>query len=705
MTIMDFTQKYNLNLNSQQLAAVSAVDKPVMLLAVPGSGKTTVLVSRIGYIVNALNFAPENVLAITYTRATASDMKQRYCSVFGFESGEKVEFCTINGLCARILYYYSRTVKPNPFELMTDDKQLRLLMLDIYKRFCKDYPTDGDIKDVMTQIAYCKNMMLYGDAIKKFDTPGRPFSQMYDAYDQWMRDNNKMDYDDQMRYARIIMNKYPNILHHYQNQYKFICVDEAQDTSKIQHSIINMLAARGSNLFMVGDEDQSIYGFRAAYPEALVNFEKEHTGSEVLLLEKNYRSNAKIVDIADKFISKNVSRHAKTMLAARPAGSDIKNITVSERSEQYTYLLKIARECRRQTAVLYRENESALPLIDLLERENIPYNVRANDNSFFTGRIVRDIADIAALSENPFDTEVFMRIYYKLKLYINKQTAEHVCNLCRRGDIDITQALIFLNRNDWNKQKFERFRTNMALLKTENGDKAISRIAYEMNYREYLIDNNLPDDGLDILMAIGENEHSLRALLNRLETLRDILVNKKNNNNCGFILSTIHSSKGLEYDAVYLIDIFDGIIPSDASDKAAPRNSDAFRDYEEERRLFYVAMTRAKNDLNIFSIRFRRSAFADEIFREEKTVHNTKASSLPSSSTNKIDTKEYIKYLNRLIAGVEVKHPKFGKGKITSREDDILTIDFDDAGTKKIGAQFAFTTKGFVIIDNNSTSS
>ena len=705
MTLTEFTNKYHLTLNTQQLAAVSAVDKPVLLLAVPGSGKTTVLVSRIGYIINCLGAAPESILAVTYTRAAAADMKQRYCSIFGDESGGKVEFCTINGLCARILNYYSRTVKPNPYTLLTDAGTLKALLLDIYKHYCKDYPTDGDIQDLMTQIAYCKNMMLNNDEIKKLDKPGHPFSKMYDAYDKWMRDNGKMDYDDQMKFARIIMGKYPDILRHYQKQYRFICVDEAQDTSKIQHTIINMLAGGGSNLFMVGDEDQSIYGFRAAYPEALINFESNYPGGTVLLLEENYRSNAKIVEAADKFISSNVSRHAKTMRAARPAGADLREIPLASREEQYSHLLNAAKTGKRQTAVLYRENESALPLIDLLEREHIPYNVRANDTNFFTGRIVRDVTDISALAEDPCNTDAFMRIYYKLKLFINKQTAEQACSLCHRGDMDIPQALIFLNSNDRNKQKFEQFSTNLTLLKTDTGDKAISRISYEMNYKDYLIDKDLPDGSLDTLKAIGKNEPSLRALLSRLETLRGIIVNKKNIGDCRFILSTIHSAKGLEYDVVYLLDIYDGVLPSDAADKAAQKDSDAFRNYEEERRLFYVAMTRAKNDLSIFSIRFRRSMFLDEVFGREKPVLKSAPSSLtPASASKSFDYKAYYAFLKELSVGTKVSHPKFGRGTITDVNDDILTIAFDDVGTKKIGAQFAFTNSGFKVFTNDSES-
>ena len=200
-----------------------------------------------------------------------------------------------------------------------------------------------------------------------------------------------MDYDDQMLYAYKMLRMDSRLLEHFQNLYPYICVDEAQDTSKIQHAIIALLAAKSENLFMVGDEDQSIYGFRAAYPEALLDFEKDHPGARVLLMEENFRSNAKIVSAADKFIQKNTLRHEKHMKAAREAGTDIRKISLKSRKAQYVYLMKIAQECSTETAVLYRDNECAIPLIDLLERKHIPYRMRNAELSFFTHRTVLDI--------------------------------------------------------------------------------------------------------------------------------------------------------------------------------------------------------------------------------------------------------------------------------------------------------------------------
>ena len=194
-----------------------------------------------------------------------------------------------------------------------------------------------------------------------------------------------------MIYAYRLLKSAPWLLDYYQNLYPYICVDEAQDTSKIQHEIIALLASKNENLFMVGDEDQSIYGFRAAYPEALLSFEKNHKGAKVLLMEDNYRSNGNIVAAADRFIQKNTFRHEKHMKATKMAGSEIKGILLESRVAQYVYLLRMAGDCKEQTAVLYRDNESVIPLVDLLERNNVQYQIRNAELSFFTNRIVVDI--------------------------------------------------------------------------------------------------------------------------------------------------------------------------------------------------------------------------------------------------------------------------------------------------------------------------
>ena len=217
--------------------------------------------------------------------------------------------------------------------------------------------------------------------------------------------------------------------------YPYICVDEAQDTSKIQHAIIALLTDKAQNIFMVGDEDQSIYGFRAAYPKALLSFEKNYPDAKVLLMEENFRSNADIVTAADQFIQKNTMRHAKHMTAGNSCKGKVRQIDLNSRMAQYTYLLKVAEECRDQTAVLYRDNECALPLIDLLERNNVPYRMRNAELTFFSHRVVVDITNIINFALNPKDTDIFLKIYYKLSMYIKKQDAIEIARIRDRKSV------------------------------------------------------------------------------------------------------------------------------------------------------------------------------------------------------------------------------------------------------------------------------
>ena len=252
-----------------------------------------------------------------------------------------------------------------------------------------------------------------------------------------------MDYDDQMVYAYTMLRSVPELLRHFQELYPYICVDEAQDTSKIQHAIIALLASGSENLFMVGDEDQSIYGFRAAYPEALLTFEKNYPDAKVLLMEENFRSDARIVLAADRFIQKNTLRHEKHMKAARKPASDIREISLRSRKAQYTYLAKLAEGCTSQTAILYRDNECILPLVDLLERNGIPYQMRNAELSFFSHRTILDIINIIKLAQNPMDTEAFLQIYYKIGTYLRKQDAIRIARISEEKD---TRSWMWLQR-------------------------------------------------------------------------------------------------------------------------------------------------------------------------------------------------------------------------------------------------------------------
>lgn len=333
MTYEDFCNKFHIRLNQQQLDAVRAIEGPVLLLAVPGSGKTTVLVTRLGYMIYCAGIAPEKILTVTYTVAAARDMSARFCSSFGNELKGRMAFRTINGICAKIIQYYGNRIGKSAFSLASENEGINKMLSDTFRRTQEAYATESDLKGIRTLITYIKNRMLTGEEIRELDEEtGVKISEIYKAYCKEMYSQHLMDYDDQMLYAYNILRKSPETLEYFQNKYTYICVDEAQDTSKIQHAIIRLLAGSRDNLFMVGDEDQSIYGFRAAYPEALLSFEKDHPGARVLLMEKNFRSNGEIVAAADRFIQKNILRHEKHMTASREAGAGIEEITLKDRN-------------------------------------------------------------------------------------------------------------------------------------------------------------------------------------------------------------------------------------------------------------------------------------------------------------------------------------------------------------------------------------
>ncbi len=602
-----------MKLNDKQMEAVQTVDGPVLLLAVPGSGKTTVLVNRLGYMIYEKGIAPENILTLTYTVAATRDMAKRFESIFGTELSDRLEFRTINGICSKVIAHYGRLIGKNAFELLTDDKEMIRLISNIYLNVQGEYPTESDVKSIRTLITYCKNMYLAGDEIEKLGkSEGVNLKRIYDMYNNELKARSLMDYDDQMLYAYRILKGAPELLDYYRNLYKYICVDEAQDTSKIQHMIISLLAGESGNLFMVGDEDQSIYGFRAAYPDALLNFEKEHPGARVLVMDQNYRSNANIVDAADVFIQHNKDRHEKRICATREAQNDI-NIVKLDRANQYVYLAKVADNVNTKTAVLYRDNESALPLVDILERKNIPYSIKNVDMAFFTSKVVMDIVNMLRFAYVPMDEDLFMRFYFKLQLYLSKKDALRMCQLAEDHHCGILDAAEFAGVNGYVLGNCRAIRTHFKNMADESPYKAINRIEQFMGYGDYLYSNNMDTNKLFILKMLAKKEKDIPSFINRLNDLRTILTEKENAKDCDFILSTIHSSKGLEYDDVFIIDVLDGVFPDKVVRKNSKATSQEKKDFEEERRIFYVGMTRAKDRLTIFKYENRPSTFIREL--------------------------------------------------------------------------------------------
>lgn len=721
----EFETTFSVKLNQQQKEAVQSTKGPVLLLAVPGSGKTTVLVTRLGYMIYCKNIPPERILTVTYTVAATKDMSERFAVRFGEDMAKRLEFRTINGICARIIQYYGRRIGKTPFELVKDEKATTGMLIRICQDHGMGYPTESDLKNVRTLLTYIKNMMLNEEELQKLEEESDiRIAGIYREYCRQMREQKLMDYDDQMLYAYNMLRKDPGVLAYFQNRYPYICVDEAQDTSKIQHAIIALLAAGTGNLFMVGDEDQSIYGFRAAYPEALLSFEKKHPGAKVLLMEENFRSNAKIVEAADKFIQKNTLRHEKHMRAAREAGADIREISLKSRKAQYVYLMKAAQECTTgmagmsgseehrgradasvtETAVLYRDNECAIPLIDLLERKNIPYRMRNADLSFFTHRTVLDVQNIIRFAMDPKDTELFMQIYYRLKLFFNKKDALRYAQISQEKDMEVLDAALkYGNLEKYQEDNIRNLKRQMVRILNMPGDEAVNQILTYMGYQDYLKKMGMNVNKLETVKLIGSRVESPEKLLERLEELRTIIQEKVSDKDCPLILSTMHASKGLEYDTVYLLDVMDGILPEKVLANPRTASKEELETYEEERRLFYVGVTRAKNQLNVFTTN-KPSKFCSELLGKRNLRENQQKEYAgikkwgdysPAGTygikgngmyhgygtghgSQKQPGKSYQELADALGEGVIVKHKKFGEGVVVDMEGEHIRIQFGD---------------------------
>ena len=721
----EFETTFSVKLNQQQKEAVQSTKGPVLLLAVPGSGKTTVLVTRLGYMIYCKNIPPESILTVTYTVAATKDMSERFAVRFGEDMAKRLEFRTINGICAMIIQYYGRRIGKTPFELVKDEKATTGMLIKICQDHGMGYPTESDLKNVRTLITYIKNMMLNEEELQKLEEESDiRIAGIYREYCRQMREQKLMDYDDQMLYAYNILRKDPGVLAYFQNRYPYICVDEAQDTSKIQHAIIALLAAGTGNLFMVGDEDQSIYGFRAAYPEALLSFEKKHSGAKVLLMEENFRSNAKIVEAADKFIQKNTLRHEKHMRAAREAGADIREISLKSRKAQYVYLMKAAQECTTgmagmsgseehrgradasvtETAVLYRDNECAIPLIDLLERKNIPYRMRNADLSFFTHRTVLDVQNIIRFAMDPKDTELFMQIYYRLKLFFNKKDALRYAQISQEKDMEVLDAALkYGNLEKYQEDNIRNLKRQMVRILNMPGNEAVNQILTYMGYQDYLKKMGMNANKLETVKLIGSRVESPEKLLERLEELRTIIQEKVSDKDCPFILSTMHASKGLEYDTVYLLDVMDGILPEKVLANPRTASKEELKTYEEERRLFYVGVTRAKNQLNVFTTN-KPSKFCSELLGKRNLRENQQKEYAgikkwgdysPAGTygikgngmyhgygtghgSQKQPGKSYQELADALGEGMIVKHKKFGEGVVVDMEGEHIRIQFGD---------------------------
>lgn len=675
-------------LNPQQRAAVAAVDGPVLLLAVPGSGKTTVLITRLGYMTEVCGIAPESILTMTYTVAATQEMRTRFAARFGEAEAARMEFRTINGVAARIIALYSRMYGRTPPDLLQSESETTPLLLQLWQSINHEYAAESTLKELRTAITYIKNMCLTDAELDELETDLENLPELYRAYQQALKARHKMDYDDQLCFALQILNGAPAVAAAFRKRYRYFCVDESQDTSRVQHEIIRVLAQQSGNLFMVGDEDQSIYGFRAAYPQALMDFEKTYPGARVLLMEENYRSREPILAAANRFVARNRYRRPKTIAPTQGAGEPIRVVEVRRRADQLDFLFAEAQHCEVETAVLFRNHESALPIIDLCERRGVPYGCKAVEQTFFTNKIVRDVADIFALAARPDDAGTFLRCYFKFGVPVTRAQALYAAGQARQHGQGCWTALI--------NEDSIRPRTRAAMAEVAAGlarlprmaaDDAVRFLTDQLGYGKYLDKNGMDRAKLAVLEMLGAQEPTPRRLLRRLAELRTIVQEHVTPPGCKFLLSTIHSAKGLEYDRVILLDVLDGILP--AKPELCCRTPAETRQYEEDRRLFYVAMTRARQELVLFDCTAERSSFAQEVL-SGLPGHRSRPDAVPAGHRPAPAAARKplppVDMAAITAVGARVRHAVFGPGTVESAEGGRVTVRFA-AGARTLDAR------------------
>ena len=595
---------------SQQVDAIKHFEGPALILAVPGSGKTTVLLNRILNLINNHNIDPSKIILITFSKSQGIDMERRFLAQ-NPEFRGKITFKTIHAFCYEIVRNYMKlkNIKKTLIEGNNEFNRILILKRLYYQKNYKKL-SDEEINDFFSIYDYTKNKMYdFEGYIRKnhFISNRSLMLKLYNLYDEIKIQNNFMDFNDLLILANEYISTDKKLLKALKNRYKFFQIDEGQDTSTLQFEIIRKIVFPENNVFIVADDDQSIYSFRGASPENLLNFKNIYPNSKIFFMDKNFRSTKNIIKISNKIIQGNKIRYEKTSKHTTEESSQIMLFKVKNSIIQARELLKRISEINpnETIGVLYRNNVSSLYVADILKNNDIDFFVKENKFDFYSNRILNDVKNILSFSEDTSDLEVFKRIYFKLNAYIKKDFITKLeykpYNQC------ILESLLDLDElNDFYLNKFTSLRNNFKRLKRMKMEDKIDCILYEIGYGDYL--DNFNDFSnlnynliFDLIKYLSKDLKTFGEFIEKLDKLKELLKNASSSKS-NISISTIHSAKGLEYDNVFIIDLIDGEFP-----QKSVLNSFDEKLLEEERRLFYVAMTRARKRLFLFTIKERNN--------------------------------------------------------------------------------------------------
>ncbi len=738
----DLKQQFSF-MNQMQQQAVFATEGPLLILAGAGSGKTTVLVNRISYILQSGLCKPWNILAITFTNKAAGELKERICNTVP-EGGADIWAATFHSTCARILRRYGdRLGYSSHFTVYATDDQKRLV-----KEIMKQLQIDEKqlpVRSVLSEISKAKDKMLTPQQMKKdaeYDSRKVFVAKIYEIYQSRLKTADAMDFDDLLCKAVELFEQEPEILGFYQNQFKYIMVDEYQDTNKVQYRFVSMLAQKYGNICVVGDDDQSIYKFRGATIENILSFEKTFSGARVIRLEQNYRSTQNILDAANGVISNNTIRKGKTLWTENPKGEKINIHTCDSERDEAAFVTKTIMDGvangRKYSdfAILYRTNAQSNAIEQSLSRSGIPHRI-IGGHRFYDREEIRDMVAYLQVINNPHDDIRLSRIINVPKRSIGARTvavaAEIASGLGESIYTVIKDADAYPQLSRAASKLREFVRLIDGLIEAEaSGDYSLAElynlIIEHTGYENYLrVEKENADVRIENIEELSSNiikfeedygdEADLSNFLEEISLMTDIDNYDADADTC--VMMTLHSAKGLEFPVVFITGMEDGLFPSNASISNP-------EEINEERRLAYVGITRAKEKLYLTKTKYRMlfgsttynkdSRFLGEIPSElvERTGEGRlRTSSAFSSSGTGGKISVGVGKGAKPMAGVPragayqppaaksgitykvgdvVLHKLFGKGMIMTAEkmgnDTLLEIAFDKAGTKKLMANF-----------------
>lgn len=683
-------------LNERQREAVLYNDGPLLIIAGAGAGKTKTLTTKIAYLIENKNVAPENILAITFTNKAAKEMKDRLFKTIG-QTAKYLQVSTFHSFGLKLLREnYDALGYDKNFVIMDSDDSLTVV-----KKIIKDIGYDPKIynpRAIRNKISSCKNEMTSPEAYERYAASDfeKVVQEVYAKYEKKLQRNNSVDFDDLLLLPIELFKKNPDILNKYQDLYQYILIDEYQDTNEAQYILTKMLSAKNRKITCVGDDSQSIYSFRGANYKNILNFEKDYKDAKTILLEQNYRSTSNILDAANQVIKNNKMRKDKNLWTSRGIGEKIKYYRAYNERDEAQYVIRKIKELTNRNveykdiAVLYRTNAQSRVLEEEMLKENLPYRV-IGSFYFYSRKEIKDLIAYLRLIHNSKDNVSLLRVINTPKRGIGLKTIENLTIQADAMGVSIYEAISSGKELEFKNiiEKLKEMSKDLTL--TELIDKVLEVSGMKKELEdEKTLEAEVRLENLEEFKSITktfeerEGLISLEDFLLEISLISDVEEYKDDPNRIS--LMTVHSVKGLEFDHVFVVGMEEGIFPHINS---LMDNSEL----EEERRLCYVAITRAKDDLHLVNAR-RRTLFGKEQINPvsrflgeiNKDLIETNVKDELPQKEEKINTGEMFREEDvDYQVGDFVYHETFGTGKVVEVTNTLVSVAFKHPhGIKKL---------------------